>query len=581
MILTIGIWFYVSIITFICGFEMLQLVKRVTGYAYESIGIVWMFGLVFCGVYAEYFSLFDKVGLKANLILCVISVFFLVLNRHALVEMIRVRWKVLQSVNIKKKVLMTVTFGVLLILFVLLAVQRAHHPDTDLYHAQAIRWIEEYGVVKGLGNLHNRLAYNSAFMCLQALFSFSSFFNQSTHVLNGYIAFGICVDIVGFLLFRKEKKATKVSFFMAAAILLYICNESTLYTLSSPNTDFMALVLAAYILFHWCRLLERKEKSATPYGVLCILGAFAISLKLSVVMIMVLLLKPAIVLIKEKKVKEILLFVSLGVLILIPYFVRNVIISGYLVYPYSALDLFNVDWKMARSVVDYDKIEIAQYGRNMYNVTKENTPFFKWFPIWWNGQKIWLKVLFVLNIILILSGSIMEFICVRKNKKWDGDRVLFWMTTVAMLLFWIITAPLERYGMLFLLLIPSQIAGYLSEKLSFKWKRILYITVNLFLVGYTLENSIENIVLNRNEISLKRPAYYIYRECEEVEWEDMPMYIAEENCYCGYYFLPATPYENILNYIEMRGKSIKDGYRPRKEMADIMFNNSGLIYEEN
>ena len=43
------------------------------------------------------------------------------------------------------------------------------HVDTGLYHAQAIRWIEEYGVVCGLGNLHSRFAYNSAAFALCAL----------------------------------------------------------------------------------------------------------------------------------------------------------------------------------------------------------------------------------------------------------------------------------------------------------------------------------------------------------------------------------------------------------------------------
>ena len=33
------------------------------------------------------------------------------------------------------------------------------HLDTPLYHAQSIRWIEDYGAVKGLGNIHNRFAY--------------------------------------------------------------------------------------------------------------------------------------------------------------------------------------------------------------------------------------------------------------------------------------------------------------------------------------------------------------------------------------------------------------------------------------
>lgn len=45
----------------------------------------------------------------------------------------------------------------------ILAKQHAFHHNTDLYHVQSIRWIEEYGIAPGLGNLHYHLAYNSAF----------------------------------------------------------------------------------------------------------------------------------------------------------------------------------------------------------------------------------------------------------------------------------------------------------------------------------------------------------------------------------------------------------------------------------
>ena len=43
---------------------------------------------------------------------------------------------------------------VLMLLFSYGASRGYLHFDSGLYHAQAIRWIEEYGVVPGLANLH-------------------------------------------------------------------------------------------------------------------------------------------------------------------------------------------------------------------------------------------------------------------------------------------------------------------------------------------------------------------------------------------------------------------------------------------
>ena len=44
--------------------------------------------------------------------------------------------------------------------------------DTGLYHAQYIKWIRNYPVVPGLGNLHGRFAFNSMFLVLSGLLTY-------------------------------------------------------------------------------------------------------------------------------------------------------------------------------------------------------------------------------------------------------------------------------------------------------------------------------------------------------------------------------------------------------------------------
>ena len=48
--------------------------------------------------------------------------------------------------------------GTLFLIWIYFTSKGIMHYDSDLYHAQSIRWIEEYGVVKGLGNLQVRFA---------------------------------------------------------------------------------------------------------------------------------------------------------------------------------------------------------------------------------------------------------------------------------------------------------------------------------------------------------------------------------------------------------------------------------------
>ncbi|MDR1863585.1 MAG: hypothetical protein LBQ67_06670, partial [Treponema sp.] len=51
--------------------------------------------------------------------------------------------------------------------------------DTDLYHAQTIRWLNEYGTVPGLGNLHSRLGFNSSWHTFAALIDNGFWDNRS------------------------------------------------------------------------------------------------------------------------------------------------------------------------------------------------------------------------------------------------------------------------------------------------------------------------------------------------------------------------------------------------------------------
>lgn len=128
-------------------------------YRWDSIIVT---GLVFLTWYAQVFSIFYKVG--------VMSQFILVCGGTGII--------LIWLINRKKgriRLFRGLTYWKTFIIFVLILATAAwtcmptESYDTSLYHAQAIQWIEKYGVVCGLGNLHNRLAYNSAFMCIQAL----------------------------------------------------------------------------------------------------------------------------------------------------------------------------------------------------------------------------------------------------------------------------------------------------------------------------------------------------------------------------------------------------------------------------
>ncbi len=175
----------------ICGAALL-FGKAVTDSVYrgrlDSMGrpdIYIMTGIIILNVYAQLFSLFYKVAGIACTILGIIGIilFGVWVCRQLKYGGVRL----FPGCTGKKPELWRIAALLLCFVFTLAwTVREPAQYDTGLYHAQAIRWVEEYGVAPGLGNLHMRLAYNSAFMSLQALFSLSWLLGQSLHTLNGF-----------------------------------------------------------------------------------------------------------------------------------------------------------------------------------------------------------------------------------------------------------------------------------------------------------------------------------------------------------------------------------------------------------
>lgn len=573
MILTLLNWCYITFIALILGIGVMQIISKSTGYDCNEIDIILFMGIAAVTAYAQTFSLFYKVGALANIVLFVVCLIIVILCRSKFYGIFTaVKTNLAGRIKDRR---FHICVGILLVFFaffIIIAVQRAYHADTDGYHAQSIRWIEEYGAVKGSGNFYHRLAYNSAFMCFQALFSWAFLINQSMHVGNAYLCMAVgCYALVTISFFKGTSMRGSDTF--KIMILLYLCRKSVVSILASPNTDTFVLVLILYILAKWCEYNEADVGQTEAYGNLCLLGVFALTVKLSAAIILLLTVRPAIELLSAKKWKAIAMYIGIGLFILVPFCARNVVISGYPVYPYASLDLFNVDWKMLPYSVDFDRKEIMAYGRGIYEISRYDVGITQWFPVWWETQTGWIKALLVTNVILL---PVCLLKCVRNLRKKDvGSYDIFiGVTVMIQFLYWMLTAPLMRYGMVFLFVVPCILMAHLIE-----YKKPSA-AVALLLSGIIVCLFAVNVVRCTESIPLKRSSYYVYRECDEIQWEGISVYMAIENGYMGYYFVPGLQHESMLQYIELRGSDITEGFRIKEEYQGYKIDTSGTIIDD-
>ncbi len=544
MLSILPIWAYIFLTVFITGSAFQRIFTRSESFHVEDI---CMTGIMAVTVYAQIFSLFAGVGLAANVVLtviCFVLLFFLLRKKE--------NRKVfdLKQIADKKFFLIFVLCAIFVMAY---GSSRGYfHYDSDLYHGQAIHWIEDYGVVKGLGNLHGRLAYNSSSFALSALYSFAFLGGLSYHTCAGFAALLLLVSCSRIFHVFKDRKV-KVSDLVRAAGIYYVCN---IYDeMVSPASDYFTMIFFIYIVIRFLDGAENKE-DADFYGIYALMAFFGLTLKLSVGPLVILTLVPLAVLIKEKRYSKIAVYGAAVLAIILPFLIRNVIISGRLFYPSVALDIFSVDWKIPEDAALSDKAYIIAFGRGYSSMDAASLPFNEWFMTWYSSlAKIW-KMLFyagVMGSIFWLIDRLKEF--GKKDKKASDNITDFTVFSVIVSsLFWLMSSPLVRYGQGYLLVLPAITWGRaflpLFEKIEKEKIRkginvCLAAFIGLFLI-YKAAMTGKYIMDTRYMGYYLQPQDYGRYETHLVSLGNVSVYAPNSGDRTGYYDFPSVPSDNYL-----------------------------------
>lgn len=558
-------WGYIFIITYLIGLGFFKLLSVLLKRPFT----VTFFSLILCGiavttVYAQMLSLFCKIGFFANLLLVILCTVTLILYPRSFYK------ETLQKI----KLAFFSWQGLLyigLILFIAFYTSRGTiHTDTSLYHAQAIRWYEEYGVVKGLGNLQWHFAYNSSYFAFASLFSMQFLCGQSLHCTTGFISIILILwsihHLRGFL-----THTSHLSDMCCVGILFYVLVNLT--GCISPASDYASMYMALYLIARWCETIEQSPHNVDAFALLSVFSVYVMTLKLSTGLLILLVIFPLVCLIKAKRIKDIFIYFSLGLLTAAPFLIRNVIISGWLLYPFAAIDLFQFDWKMPQRYVTIDSSTIKVWARCLYDPNLIDMPFQKWLPIWWNAQERYAQMLILTNLLaLVLDIAILLHKLIIKSKLcWNT--ILLNLCTFACLVAWLFLAPFIRYGLAFLLAFPMLSIGMWlgmwpkkTEPSSFYKLCSGSIVFLMFFVltPYWDHYFVDDIVFIKQNLS---QPYYICQKnydtsaMKEYDMNGIVIYCPEEGQITGYNYFPSSSYDYMIQLTELRGKTLKDGFR--------------------
>lgn len=562
----------------ICGAALL-FGKTVTDCAYKNrlavMGrpdIYIVAGIIFLNIYAQLFSLFYKVaGIACTILGTAGIVIFCVCMYKRFYRKKEIRlFPGCTGARLSGWRIAAVFFCFILTL--LWTTRSPGQYDTGLYHAQAIRWVEDYGVVPGLGNLHMRLAYNSAFMSLQALFSLGWLVGQSLHSLNGFFCLAALVYVISTVRLWGEN-SLRISDLLKCVMAVFVVQKSA--DIASSGTDIEAMLLIFYVLVKWSEYREKEEKDGALYGWLCLVSVYAATVKLSAAAAVLLAFYPLYLFVREKNVKAIAAHAAAGLIILAPWLIRNVIISGYLVYPYAGIDLFHPDWKMDEAVLAEDSLDIKMFARGLRSAAEYDNSLFGWVPQWFLSQSLGDRVALIAGIICI---PVILYLLVKSFRGKEYALTALLAAGMVNLVFWFFSAPHMRYGGPYIHMLVAMTLGALlgngsagktlpnsgagRRKVQAAGEVIVRVAAVAVIVVFSLQYGwrITKIPEMEAKDFVRQPDYLSWQSTQ-YPVDNVHIWMPDEGDLTGYFAFPATPQNKQFKVLRLRGESFKEGFR--------------------
>jgi len=467
MVTTLLAWIYISFLSWMWGLLFLQFLKKITRneLQFPHVSIVCIIGLSVITVIAGFLSLLIPLGdwwVQFLFILPCLILFFK-RNSPAFLSALKKEFQDLHLLSI-------ILLSACLLMILVMSTWTIIHPDTLGYHAQTIQWIEKYKAVPGLVHLHVRFGYQGLWFVDCALFGLSFTGNEGITFLNSTVLFWFFIFIINrinYCFFRESKKLFGL-FWLALLVISMWSYTQVRLTATSASPDFIAALFVLLIIY---LLLEKNvmHLSASHWLLAAFLSGVAVTIKLSVAPILLIAVISALLILIKRKIKLLFTLLLLSIITFSPFIARNIITSGYIIFPSTSINISNADWKYNKELTANEKNYITAYAKKPGVVTKDEIDSVnkmspgEWLQDWWQNRSTADKMIFFL---MILSFFV-AILFIKKIMRSGFISILVLITMLLGIIFWFINAPDPRFGF-------GSILGFIAVTvyLSFKEKEI-------------------------------------------------------------------------------------------------------------
>lgn len=467
------------------------------------------------------------------------------------------------SIKCKITIIESLFVSICILMFIIIGTLKPVNADTNIYHVQIIRWLNEYGTIPGIANLFPRYGLGSNWFNLISIFKLPFFNNNNYTWLNTTTVIWFFAWLINNWKFHQKNAtvsvSTKVLSHFYLLLIVFCLFEWELFrdAANSTNYDFIVTGLTISIVLFLIEEILLPQKIRNFSYLFVIVCISLIPLKLSGVFAILLLLY---YLLSFKKIKYWIYCFFIGLIITIPFLIKNYIVTGYPLFPVS-LSFSSPDWQLPVTMTDYLR-QYIHVTNHFYNIPIDYKQIPElmhksWISLWFSGILIQQKII-ILGALTSLSLIAFKPSFLPNTKKL---RIVFFLLLL-MAASWFFSAPSPRFGygvLLILAFFPACLflGKYISTKLH-QLVIIISITISCFYIYKKSSPIRSNPVHFIYPVALDKPPL------KKINLDGIVVYLPEiinngwmRDCYDTE--VPCIYQENI--YLHPRGKSIKDGFK--------------------
>lgn len=330
-------WSYIFLSSISFGYVLHYILKIKT----KNIILISFSGLFVVTILASVWAIFERINIEFHIVLLLLNIFIWKKEYKNLTLLLkRFLFDLKQITSIFKWFFIIISF--------LILAQSANVPvlpDNASYYIQTIKWLNEYGFVTGLANLHLFLGQTSGWHITQSVYNFS-FLYDNFHHLNGYILL-----LGNFWAFQRLHSYFANKNLIDLAFGLLPLSYLLLFQfVSSPSPDLPIYIFSLLLIYLF--LNTDKENISNNFPLMIVIALFLIYIKITAFLLFTF---PIIVLFQNYNLlkQHLSKVIILSGLIFILFVAKNYIITGYPLFPLIAFDVFELQHQVPKNVMDF------------------------------------------------------------------------------------------------------------------------------------------------------------------------------------------------------------------------------------